>query len=339
MDSTSPPSAHQRTASARLNTLRIVVTVVLLALLVYLVNWQELASTMRGMNFWWFAAAVAVYGLGPLFMAQRWGVLLAAQQVDLNWWELLKLTYLGLFWNLFLPGGTGGDLVKAYYLTKHTHRKAEGATTVFVDRVVGLFIMIVIAWIATLFHLDDPQIGGLSAVLGGILLCLVLGAGFYFSRRLRGLIRIEKWPLIRRGGLLAKIDHALFIYRQRPRGILSVALLTLCGQIAGYTSFICCGLALELPTTIPQYVFLVPIGIMLSALPISIFGIGLAELTFAGLFAAMGQASDTQGVALAILGTKAIPIIWAIPGLFISLTGKHLPAPMVMRRELETSAE
>ena len=50
------------------------------------------------------------------------------------------------FFNAFLLGSTGGDLLKAYYAARETHhRKTEAVVTVLVDRLIGLFSMLALA--------------------------------------------------------------------------------------------------------------------------------------------------------------------------------------------------
>ena len=64
--------------------------------------------------------------------------LLRAQGIYIGYWEGIKLTYAGNFFNFVMVGTTGGDLFKAFYVAQHTRYKLEAVTTIFLDRVVGL---------------------------------------------------------------------------------------------------------------------------------------------------------------------------------------------------------
>jgi len=64
----------------------------------------------------WLAAGGLALG-GPILLgAWRWQILLAAQEVKIGYFLALRLTFVGMFFSTFIPGSTGGDLVKAYYV-------------------------------------------------------------------------------------------------------------------------------------------------------------------------------------------------------------------------------
>jgi len=111
---------------------------------------RELADIMLGLNLWLFAAALGLYWLGQAFFVLRWRLLLKVQSVDISIWAGMKLHLLGLFYNNCLPSSIGGDLLRAWYVTKHTDgdRRVGAALTVFVDRIVGLIGTLLIASIA-----------------------------------------------------------------------------------------------------------------------------------------------------------------------------------------------
>jgi len=49
-----------------------------------------------------------------------------------------------MFYNQFLPGGTGGDIIKSYFLLKETERKAGALLAVIFDRLIGLVALVTI---------------------------------------------------------------------------------------------------------------------------------------------------------------------------------------------------
>ena len=57
----------------------------------------------------------------------RWWILLKVQQIHLSMSRVAGLFLIGMFYNQFLPGGTGGDIVKTYLLWKETPDKKPGA--------------------------------------------------------------------------------------------------------------------------------------------------------------------------------------------------------------------
>ena len=111
--------------------------------------------------------------------------MLGVQQVKLSLWNAIKLTFAGNFFNFALPGTTGGDLIKAYYITRFTHRKTEAVATVFLDRAVGLLGLVLLAGVMIVFTRDPSQFAELGWSMAGICLILAIGAIVVFSSRIR----------------------------------------------------------------------------------------------------------------------------------------------------------
>ena len=106
----------------------------------------KIAEVLRGLNLWIFAAALGVYVIGQLIFVARWSLLLRVQSIRIGFWPAVRLHFLGLFYNNCLPGAIGGDLPRAWYVTRHTDKKLEAALSVFVDRMVGLAGMLIMAF-------------------------------------------------------------------------------------------------------------------------------------------------------------------------------------------------
>ena len=118
-------------------------------------KYGEIASVLK-------SASIALFGLGLLaFLSAiavaslRLRLIIKAQgNIPVTFMEAVSLTFIGYFFNNFLPTSIGGDVVKAYYLSKKAHEKTGSFTSVFVDRAVGLITMIFMAFIALFFVKD-----------------------------------------------------------------------------------------------------------------------------------------------------------------------------------------
>ena len=85
-------------------------------------------------------------------------------------WRTTEISLVAHFFNSFLLGSTGGDLLKAYYAARETHhKKTEAVMTVLVDRLVGLFAMLLFACLMMFPNLALLRnIGPLAALAGFI---------------------------------------------------------------------------------------------------------------------------------------------------------------------------
>jgi uncharacterized protein (TIRG00374 family) len=99
----------------------------------------QMVQALRNAEYRWVMMGVLAYGVVEAAAAFRWHILLKVQQIYLSAPRLAGLFFIGLFYNQFLPGGTGGDIIKSYYLLKETpDRKAGALLAVVFDRFIGL---------------------------------------------------------------------------------------------------------------------------------------------------------------------------------------------------------
>jgi glycosyltransferase 2 family protein len=91
-------------------------------------------------------AAVVSAGIPAILGITRWQWILHVQGLDVKYSRLFSISFIGLFFNAFMLGSTGGDVIKAWYVAHETHhKKAEAIATVVVDRLIGLLALFVIA--------------------------------------------------------------------------------------------------------------------------------------------------------------------------------------------------
>ena len=176
------------------------------------------AHTVSGSP-WRFGVFRGLVGLALWLGVVRWRLVLEAQGLELSLARATRISLVAQFFNSFLLGSTGGDLIKAYYAARETHhRKTEAVTTVFVDRLVGLWAMLLFAGMMMLPNLQMVRQHGEFAVPALFILAMlaalsiVLSLAFWggvskpFPRArhyLRGCPRANCWsdPWIRAGSL------------------------------------------------------------------------------------------------------------------------------------------
>lgn len=83
-------------------------------------------------------------------MARRWQLLSRAMGFNKSLLELLKLYYVGVFFNLFLPSTVGGDFSRCYYLSKGTGKYKESFYSVLADRASGIAVLFLTATLGVL---------------------------------------------------------------------------------------------------------------------------------------------------------------------------------------------
>lgn len=286
-----------------------------------------LKSVVRDVNAAGALLALLIFFPATLLQALRLVWMLAIQNIKLTYWNAIKMSYAGNFFNFALPGTTGGDLIKAYYITRFTQHKTEAVTTVFLDRVVGLLGLVALAGTMIAVTWDSETYGNLAVGLAAIGVALVIGIVVVFSSRVRAALRLSELAArLPAGEQLLRIGRATVAMRQHKTlvflSLMNTVALQLTVMISGYFM----AMALGMHGHIFQYLIYVPIGFLISAVPIAPpQGFGVMESFFVLFFVKNGLSTASQAVTFA-LALRLIQLTWALPGVLVPLLGAHLPS-------------
>lgn len=226
--------------------------------------------------------------LCTLFIVTRWWRLLALCGCGTTWWTAFRLTYVGLFFNVVLPGSTGGDLARAYVVVRdHPERRANALMSVLMDRILGLVAMAMLATIAIYTNdaLEDLRIWVLLAFLA-----MVAGLAAFVNPTLRRLVRfdaiVERLPQARR---LKKLDSALRDHADHPGEIALAVVLSLGNHLAAAAAVFWLARAFgEKVLDFHDVLCVATVANTLTAVPISPGGLGVGEVLYGTLFRLAG---------------------------------------------------
>ncbi len=264
----------------------------------------------------------------------RWYLLASAQGLSLSIGNTFQLNMIGMFFNTFMPGSVGGDVIKAWYVAgREPERKTKAIFTVILDRVIGLSVFFFYAAITLIFYhawlqnhaeLRWLSYGIWSFTAGSAL----LGIAFFISLSFK--LPGSQWVRnqVRKIPLLYKVFEATVLYRNHASTVLySLALSAL--SIFGMTLlFKLQGDTLGIPLSLSQYFFVVPIGLTVSAAPILPGGIGVGQVAFYTLFQWAGLQNPEQGATLCTL-IQIYTILFNCIGAFFYVRFRRQPANLL----------
>lgn len=296
------------------------------------------ATTLTRMDRMLFAFAVAGFALSAVVVGVRWWLLLVLQSIKVRLWEAIRLTFLGQFFNSVVPGTVGGDVIKAYYVARHTPRKAGVVLSIFVDRVLGLAEMVLLAGVMLAIvifgGLEQPAMLRSAAIMVAIVTCLVIFLlAMILSRRFRKALRLDK--LYSRLPLSHHIEaagYAARIYRRRVGGLARAVIITLGAQIIWMSSIAMLGMSLHIATPPHTYFIFVPVIYIIGALPLTPGGMGVVEAGYVEFFSS-AQCGPSTVLVLAMLA-RLVPMLISLPGLVVAVTGPKLPPADRIQAEL-----
>ena len=210
----------------------------------------DVVNIIRSARYIYLILAFLLFVASKIVSAWRTLLILHQYGIPISGWDNLKLYWTGMFYNLFLPGGIGGDVYKTLIINNmHDSGIRISAGSVITDRIAGVAALIVLAllWIPFTGLISDYgwiTIAGVPVTLIGF-----VGIILIFMPILKGII----------GGLLIRSFMV--------QGLQLLAILMILG-------------AFNVKTDQIEYLLIFLISSIAAMLPISVGGIGIREMVF-----------------------------------------------------------
>jgi uncharacterized protein (TIRG00374 family) len=277
--------------------LRLIVTVAILA---YLSRDIDMASATRAVlrvDKFYLALVLFLVACDRGVMILRWMLLLRASDSPVRVRDAARIFLVSSFVGSFLPAGVGGDMARAYGLSRVTAERSEALASVAIDRVLGVVALLSMG-IAGLLAGPAELLDWRLAVLIALLLAASL-AVFWADWVVDTCL-----PRLWRGHHLSlrasKLARALGRYRSRPSVVLHVFTWSVSIQFLRVVQAYFLGLGLNLLIPFRYYLVFMPIGLLMLLLPISVSGFGLPQGVIVWLMRPLGVAEE-QSFALSTL--------------------------------------
>lgn len=240
-------------------------------------------------------ASIQVFGLLLVAFALcgiRWFLILRAFGLSLRLRRVIEILAIGEFFNVFLPGGTGGDVVRVVNVVRALpEARLRAAVSVFADRAIGLYGMLLVAMflIVANSELVFTHVGtelmawGVVALFAGI---TVGGGGLVLAvRPLQSLRLLRSWE--ERGGLYRFPGQAI-AFLSVFRGSLPTMAVSIAISILASLLCVACVVAFALVHSghwlgPVAYACAAVLSMLANAIPLTPGGIGVAEGAFAYL--------------------------------------------------------
>ena len=294
------------------------ITLGLLVFLAYQMDLRKLGTILVSASPWLVLLGTLIHILGVLLSVARWRTILVNFDIHIDYSPLAKITFIGFFFNLFLPSGIGGDFFRAYYLSKRKNRgMSTTLTTTLLERSGGLCALLVIGTLFAAF--EDLQVEGvrLFYVFLVLITLYLLGNLVLFHAWIHRKISsfLKKRSLEQIEAKMELVYSGLNAFRGNTRSILVALLLSLLIQFITVVVVWVAALSIEIDAPFKIFMIFVPLINLSIMVPLTINGIGLRESLFYLLFSQIGLPVETS-VSLSLV-TFFIYLLTAMPGLII----------------------
>jgi hypothetical protein len=288
-------------------------------------------GALREANVLWLVPGLIGVGIAILLQTQRWVMLLAVQDIRMGFWRAWRLVMIGAFFNLFLLGATGGDVAKIFYAMRETAtRKSAAFLSVLVDRIIGLLALIVVTAVICAISFRELMahpvtvtlMGSLTVILGGSLGLVVAG---FLVDRLQLAHKLPTWlPLHAK---IVEMASAFSVYARDGRTLAATFAISLPAHLLIFSSFYFAARAFTDQLSLMNVYTVMPVINTITALPISLSGVGVREQLFQQMFGTLFGTPENIAVLVSLAGFF-LTIFWGLLGGLVYMvyrpTGVHI---------------
>ncbi len=230
--------------------LKIAITVICLWYVSGKIDFTKAWAVIKTANWYYLLLALIAFIISKLIAAFRLSIYFKNTALYLSQWQNIKLYWLGMFYNLFLPGSISGDAYKVILLKKKYDAPYKKTTTaVLLDRFSGLLGLGLILAVYSIFVINNTLL--VIAIIAGVVLSVVL---LYFI--------ISRWLK----------DFVSSFFPTLLLGILVQGSQVVCAYLIMA--------ALGIPAHATEYIFIFLVSSVVSVLPLTIGGLGIREVVF-----------------------------------------------------------
>ena len=274
--------------------LKVITSISLLTFLLVNVDWNTVLKSLKSANIFLIVTASLLNIIERFEMTYKWNLLIRVRNIIVKFGRLFWINSIGSFLGLFLPSSLGTDVVRGYYLVKNNSEKSVSISSVFVDRVLGMFSLLLLGVISVFFAGELIEKFNIKFYVVAIFLLSIIV--FYLFQRDESAIYFNKiFNRIKHKKIVEnvlKLHTSILEYKKYPKTLLLSFLITLLVQVTRVLTYYFIALAFNIQISVIYFFLFVPIIMLIIMIPISIGGLGLREGTFVAFFTLVGMSMN-----------------------------------------------
>ncbi len=269
---------------------KVLISLAFVAWLVLRTDWSQVWEYASRISLWYIILYVSVLLLGMTISAWKWKMLLAHKDISISLKKSFQLYLTGAFINNFMPSTIGGDTYRSYQIGKENKRFSSVSSSVVFDRVTGLFAVMLLTGLVAIFQWNEiSKYQELKMTIVGVVMAMhgIIAFGI--------LTRFSFWKKIanRFPKFIQDFGQELVHYKEGGTYLKAIGISILFSFIGLALVNWILFLGLGISVGAMQYLTVIFLISIISALPISINNIGLKEwgyVTFFGFFGVSASA-------------------------------------------------
>lgn len=223
---------------------------------------------------------------------------------------LLQYLYISRLYNLILPSSMGGDVIRIYRLGKVNKSIERAAASVFVERFVGMLVLLVLAAISFAFMTQ----GDIRLFILSFAFVLIVTFGLGWAATDKRFVRILEYFSKRTNitfvhkvaNKFEEFQNSIREVRKDKSFLFRLFAYSVVFYILAIVSVWVSALAFEQGVTFVDMVIAVPVIMLIMNLPVSIGGLGLMEASYTIAFELLGYSAELGLITALLMRAKAV---------------------------------
>lgn len=293
------PRTWAGTRGAIVLAIKCSVAVLLLALIASKVDWSKTWEQLRAAGPALIIVVFAIMIANVFMSAFKWGLLLRIHRVIYSVWTLSAYYFVAIFFSNFLPSSIGGDGYRIYKTLDNERGKTSAVVAVFMDRLIGIAVLLVLGFVAAQVLPYTPSVVSLG--VGAVMIGALVGLWIAWSLR-------SRLPHKLRNVTDSLVDHA-GDYARRPQLTLAVVAVSVTFHcMLAFAYLLAIRSAGDYGAGLLELLVVLAISNIVAVLPISINGIGVFEGVFMYLLDQYGVPYEASVVPMILNRVLLLPL-------------------------------
>lgn len=299
----------------------------LLAVLFRIVDWRASLQTILQIRIPYIGVLLLISFVMNGVSCLKWQLFLTARGMKTSFIQLFRLYLVGYFFNNFMPGSVGGDVVRGMELGREINSRSNSYGSVFLERLTGFIALVAAAIAAAAINPTVIRTTALWVVIALLGLVLFGTVAFLVSRRLQDLsvwlLKYVPWRSVAEKA--RRFLDVVFYFRDKPRIMALAMFYSLIFHVMAIVNTYAACVALNIKADILDIAVVIPIALLVSSVPLTVNAIGLLEGAFVYFLGIAGiGAADAFSIAL-VLRAKNL-LMSVLGGLLFAATSRGRPA-------------
>ena len=323
-------------ANKRFLILRFVVLIAFLFIVLNIVDIELILIYLRDMPIFILASLLAINVFRAWLTGLRWQLINPDITRQLSKWQYFRFIMMAYPFNIIMPGALGGDFARtALTVNAAKEKKIDNVIAIIADRFIGLLSIVILGTLAFILSREIPDKSAFYTffivVYSAIIMILVFLTNSYLSRVFENFASRMGNIGVMLNNVAEAWQNALSYFKTNKKNVVMGLLLCIPIHVVSFFTAYLIALFLSINISFFDISLIIALVWLITAIPISISGVGVRELSMIYLFSIYGI--DAEPATALSISLYIVTVIMGLLGLLFFVDWKKLSQLIKLRLE------